>query len=205
MMDFNLDQLVMSYGGASARDSPRISQDDDFQQHFLPGCHSSSSAAGRQTAFSRALAGNPDTLTAALISSTQVATRQTVRRSWRTMQATQSQKIHLNKERSLWKSLACKCVSSSLAWANQVWIPFIPVMCSLGCWANHEDHITLPPPSTEHERLEYRLDLFKSRPKGAEFSTKAHKSLRADWERWGGSRNSAHLAFRKRIWADFRA
>lgn len=150
-------------------------------------------------------AGNPDTLTAALISSTQVATRQTVRRSWRTMQATQSQKIHLNKERSLWKSLACKCVSSSPAWANQVWIPFIPVMCSLGCWANHEDHITPPPPSTDHERLEYRLDLFKSQPKGAEFSTKAHKSLRADWGQWGGSRNSAHLAFRKRIWADFRA
>lgn len=151
MLDFNLDQLVMTYG-ATAHDSPRISQDDDFEQHFLPGCHSSSSsAAGRQTAFSPALAGNPDTLTAALISSTQVTARQTMRRRWRTMRASQRQKRHLNRERSLWKSLACKCVSSSPAWANQVWIPFIPVMCSLGCWANHEDHITLFfSPSTEH-------------------------------------------------------
>lgn len=144
MMDFNLDRLVRRYGGQAARDSPRISQDDDFQQHFLPGCHSSSSAAGRQTAFSRALAGNPDTLTAALISSTPVTARQTVAAELEDNASyTRSQKIHLNKERSLWKSLACKCVSSSPAWANQVWIPFIPVMCSLGCWANHEDHITL--------------------------------------------------------------
>lgn len=30
-------------------DSPRISQDDDFQEHFLPGCHFST-AVGRQTA-----------------------------------------------------------------------------------------------------------------------------------------------------------
>lgn len=34
-------------GNMPCCDSPRISQDDDFQEHFLPGCHFVR-AAGRQ-------------------------------------------------------------------------------------------------------------------------------------------------------------
>lgn len=28
-------------------------------------------------------------------------------------------------------------------WTNQIWIPFIPVMCFLSCWESHEEHIIL--------------------------------------------------------------
>lgn len=62
MMEFYLVLLVLKSSGNCLRgDSPRISQDDDFQQHFLPGCHSST-AAGRQTAESSALTGSPTML-----------------------------------------------------------------------------------------------------------------------------------------------
>lgn len=51
-------------------DSPRISQDDDFQEHFLPGCHFFFRAAGRRNKKS-AHKGNSDVF---LTSSSRVAT-----------------------------------------------------------------------------------------------------------------------------------